>query len=782
MWPVLLASAVGVGVQLTQPQLWPWWAYAGLGVVAVLAAAVAVVAHRQAHQRLPWADGAAVLAALLLGFAGTGGRAIDRAHDRLAPELEGVDLVLVGDVLGLPRRSDLGWRLEVATVSAMRGDTVVNVPAMVQLSWRGGGVVPVPGQRWQWPVRLQAPHGLRNPGGFDLELWMWAQGWGASGQVRGGKFDPVPILVAEARGAWVARARQHVRDRLMAEQPDTRSAGVLAALVVGDQASIDQADWAVFRDTGVAHLVSVSGLHVTMFAGLAMALVGVCWRVVARWYPALLWRLPLPRAAAWGGVALAAAYAVFSGWGVPAQRTTAMLAVVVLLRLGARRWPWPVVGLAAMQAVLWLDPWALLQAGFWLSFVAVGVLMVTATPTVESAGWSHKALGLLREQAVVTTALAPLTLLLFGQFSVVGLLANLLAIPWVTLVVTPLAMLGVGVPGLWDAGVWAVQGMGWVLSHLAALPWATVERPAVPVALAVSAVAGGLLLVQRWPWVWRGWGVLLVWPALAYSPAPPAPGSFVVAVPDVGQGGAALVRTARHALLYDTGPAWGAGPAQNAGERVLVPWLRAQGVHLSAVMVSHEDLDHSGGMGAVARAHPKAHWWASFEPGPQVGVKAHRCEAGQRWVWDGVPFEVLHPRVEDYGAGLGSNALSCVLKVGDGDNVVLLTGDITVAEETRIALAQPDLRARVLLAAHHGSHTSSGPVWLNTVQPAVVLVQAGHRNRYGHPAPLVLARYRERGIPWYDSPRCGAATWDSREPDHVRCERSEHPRYWHHQP
>jgi competence protein ComEC len=775
VWVVLLASTAGVAAQLQQPDLWPVWAYAGLVGLGLLGAGLAVACR----SRRVWPLVSAVLSAFVLAGGVTGLRALDRAQDRLDPGLEGVDLVLLGQVDGLPRATSGGWRLEVATLSALKGGVPVPVPQRVQLHWRDPAAVPMPGQRWQWVVRLQAPHGLRNAGGFDLELWMWAEGLGATGQVRSGKADPVPHLVADASGAWVARARQHVRDRLLAQHPDTRSTGVLAALVVGDQAAIDPTDWVVFRDTGVSHLVSVSGLHVTMFAWLAIGVVGVLARGVARWWPALLWRVPVPWAATWGGVGLATAYALFAGWGVPAQRTVWMLVVVALLRLGARRWPWPVVWLVAMQVVLCLDPWALLQAGFWLSFVAVGVLMASAVPNAPSQGWRAKAGGLLREQAVVSVALAPLTLLWFGQFSVVGLLANLLAIPWVTLVVTPLAMLGVVWSSLWDVGVWSVQAMAWVLEHLAAWPLAAVERPTVPWALGALAVLGGVVCVQRWPWAWRAWGVLLVWPALAYTPAPPTPGSFVLVTPDVGQGGAAVVRTARHTLLYDTGPAW--GPRQNAGDRVLVPWLRAQGVRLDTVVVSHEDIDHSGGMAPVAKAHPGARWLASFEP--QVpGVRAQRCEAGQRWVWDGVPFEVLHPRAEDYGMGLGSNALSCVLKVGEGDRVVLLTGDITVAEETRIALGDPGLRSRVLVAAHHGSHTSSGPVWLNTVQPAVVLVQAGYRNRYGHPAPVVLARYRERGIPWYDSPRCGAATWDSRQPDRVRCERLEHPRYWHHQP
>ncbi|MEY2685008.1 MAG: hypothetical protein RJA09_2152 [Pseudomonadota bacterium] len=787
MWPVWLAGVAGVALQLGQPQLWPGWGY---GCVAAAGVVLAGAALGWYQRTVRFTSGVGVLAALgvgLLAFAGTGARALERQQDRLALGLEGVDLVLVGEVVGLPRRTGTGWRVVVDTVSALRGGESVAVPSQVQLLWRAPGVLPVPGQRWQWPVRLQAPHGLRNPGGFDLELWMWAEGQGATGQVRSGKADPVPHLVAEASGAWVARARQQVRDRLLAAVSDPRAAGVLAALVVGDQASIDATDWAVFRDTGVAHLVSVSGLHVTMFAWLAMAVVGVFWRQVARWYPALLWHVPVPQAAIWGGVVLATAYAVFAGWGVPAQRTVLMLCVVSVLRLGGRRWPWPAVWMVAMWAVLCLDPWALLQPGFWLSFVAVGVLMASGVPGTPgepgtSARWGAKAWGLLREQAVVTVALAPLTLLLFGQFSVVGLLANLVAIPWVTLVVTPLAMLGMLIPPLLDWGAVAVQGMAWVLTHLAAWPVAVVDRPALPLGLAVMAVVGGLLLVQRWPWAWRGWGLFWLWPALVYSPSPPPPGAFVLSVPDVGQGGAALVRTTHHSLLFDTGPAWGVGPAQNAGERVLVPWLRAEGVRLDAVVVSHEDLDHAGGVQAIAQAHPKAQWWASFQPELPARAVAQRCEAGQRWVWDGVPFEVLHPRAEDYSAGLSSNALSCVLQVGEGEQSVLLTGDITVAEETRIALGRPGLRAHVLLAAHHGSQTSSGPVWLNTVQPKVVLVQAGHRNRYGHPAPVVLARYQERGIPWYSSPTCGAATWDSRLPHQVRCERDSQRRYWHHQP
>jgi competence protein ComEC len=221
--------------------------------------------------------------------------------------------------------------------------------------------------------------------------------------------------------------------------------------------------------------MSISVLHVNVFAWLATALIGAGWRRMTPVWPRALLVLPAPVAAGWGGLLLAAAYALFSGWGVPAQRTVLMLALVVGLRLGARRWPWPMVWLLAMVAVLALDPWALMQPGFWLSFVAVGILFASGERVGREGddgearpGWARRAgralWGLVREQGVVTLALAPLSRLLFGQVSLVGLLANLVAIPWVTLVVTPLAMLGVLLAPMWDLAAVAVQGLGGAVS------------------------------------------------------------------------------------------------------------------------------------------------------------------------------------------------------------------------------------------------------------------------------------------------------------------------------
>ncbi len=800
MIAALIGALAGAWLQLQQGALWMPWLYAALAL-----AGAAGVAGGWVLQRRCGAPAAAVAGHLLLAgaavallFGLTGGRAAWHAAQALPAHLEGQDLMLEGWVASLPRRRELGVQFEFVVETAHRQGQPVVVPERVLLSW-GTGFVPVgdavaatqgrapaaalpviePGQRWRLPVRLGRPHGQANPHGFDFELWLWQQGLHATGYVRTGRQAPAPQWLASTWWHPVDQARMVVRDAILDRVDDGRAAGVLAALVVGDQASIDAVDWEVFRITGVAHLVSVSGLHVTMFAWLAVAVLGGLWRRAAGVWPGLLWRWPAPTAGAVGGVALAALYAVFSGGGVPAQRTVLMLAVVVALRLGARRWPWPVTWLLVMNAVVLLDPWALLQAGFWLSFVAVAVLFATSLPGAGSAGVRQQARAMLRQQAVVTVALAPLTLLFFGQFSLASLLANLLAIPWVTLVVLPLAMLGVLLPVLWDVAAWGVQALGLWLGWLAAWPWAAVERPALPPLLAWAAILGGVLLVWRLPWSVRAWGLLLLWPALVFTPQRPPQGGFEVLVPDVGQGGAVLVRTAAHTLLYDTGPVY--GPRSDAGHRVLLPLLRSLGDRPDAVVVSHIDSDHAGGMQAIAGRFSRVQWWASFDPFDKgVAVPFTRCEAGQRWVWDGVPFEVLHPRAEDYRPGADSNALSCVLRIGSGEHTALLTGDITVQEENRLALQDPGLRTALLLSAHHGSKTSSGPVWLNTVRPRWIVVQSGHRNRYNHPAPTVTRRYDARGIPWVNSPTCGAATWRSWVPDALACHRETHRRYWQH--
>lgn len=516
-----------------------------------------------------------------------------------------------------------------------------------------------------------------------------------------------------------------------------------------------------------------------MFAWLAAQVVEKLWRRSGR----LMLRWPAQHAGLAGGVALAALYAAFSGWGVPSQRTVWMLAVVGLLRLGGRSWPWPLVWLVVCTAVVAIDPWALMQPGFWLSFVAVGVLFAAGNggPDDASAGMAARFHRLLREQWVVTLALTPLTLLLFQQISAVGLPANLIAIPWVTLVITPLSMLGVLVPFLWNAASWAVQALSWVLEWLARWPFATLSMHTPPLWMAVAGVLGGIVVAMRLPWSVRALGLPLLVPALLWqSPRPPT-GEFELLAADIGQGNAVLVRTASHSLLYDAGPRYSLD--SDAGHRVLVPLLRAFGERLDTVVLSHRDTDHTGGAPAVLAMQPQAKLLSSIEADHPLQTlrKAERCVAGQRWTWDGVDFEILHPADSDYSSFTKPNAISCVLRVGNGRATALLAGDIEQLQEAALTLRHADLSADVLLVPHHGSKTSSTRRLLEAVRPRLALVQAGWRNRFGHPAPDVVKRYADQDIWLFDTPHCGAATWSSTAPGEMFCHRNTARRYWHHQ-
>jgi competence protein ComEC len=814
----MAAAVAGAAAQLQQPLLWQEAAYAGCIVVAL--GSWLRIRGRVAMQQRPRSRLAlALLAGALAGFGTTGWRACAYADEALDPLLEGRDLRVVGRVAQMPQHGEGGIRfrfdVESATWAAPADPStstspvpvpvpVPRVPASVALGWYATGTgawgrgatesgppalpaaAPGPlhaGERWRLTVRLKAPHGTVNPHGFDQELWLWDQGVAASGYVRTGARDAPPERIAATRAHPVERARETVRDAVLARIDDRRRAGVIAALVTGDQAAIERADWDVFRATGVAHLVAISGLHITMFAWLAALLVGAAWRRSAR---LMLW-WPAQQAALAGGVGLAGLYALFSGWGVPSQRTVWMLASVALLRLSGRRWPWPHVWLAACAVVVAVDPWALMQAGFWLSFVAVAALFATdgAQDGAGPGGWRAHAVRLAREQSVVTLALTPLTLLLFQQFSLVGLLANALAIPWVTLVVTPLAMLGAVVPAFWDLAARAVQAMAGVLQWLAAMPFATLSMPAPPLWLAMAGIVGGVLVAMRLPPALRMLGLPLLLPVLLWQAPRPATGEFELVAADIGQGNAVLVRTAGHSLLYDTGPRYSL--ESDAGHRVLVPLLRALGERLDLLVLSHRDSDHTGGAAAVLAMQARAAVLGSIEATHplQASRPVRRCIAGQRWEWDGVVFEVLHPLEGDETANGGRpkpNAISCVLRIGNGRAAVLLAGDIERPQELALVSrnAPGALRADLLLVPHHGSRTSSSVEFLDAVRPKLALVQAGYRNRFGHPAKAVLETYAAQGARVVDSPHCGAATWSSIAPADVRCERVERARYWQH--
>ena len=810
--PLALGWIAGTALQLPQAQLWAGEVYWGLVAATLMSAyiatridvsrfawvrsASALPSHASASAFLQAAVGFALVAALsgVLAFSQAGARASHYAQSALNPALEGRTLHVVGIVANLPQRMEDSARFRFAVESARDNDGArVQLPPQLLLGWYGsrlnGSVDKVqapptdlrPGDRWQFAVRLKAPHGHINPHGFDYELWLWEQGLQATGYVRNGAKDAPPQWLGSTWAHPVERLRQRVRSALDARVADRATAGIVAALLVGDQAAIERADWDVFRATGVAHLMAISGLHITGLAWLAAVCVGWLWRRSDVWSPRKPWslRLPAPIAASACAAMVALAYAVFTGWGVPAQRTVWMLGVVTLLRVYGLRWPWVQVWLSVCAVVLALDPWALMQAGFWLSFVAVGVLFASGSHAPANTLWAA-AQRMWREQWLMSVCLAPLTLLLFHQVSVVGLFANLLAVPWVTLVVTPLCLLGLVLPFAWGMAAEALQWLVWGLKACAGVSWAQWSAPAAPVWAGAAALVGMGVWAMRVPMWLRWFGVALVMPVLSWHTPRPAHGTFELVAADMGQGHAVLVRTATHSLLYDTGPRYSA--ETDAGQRVLVPLLRAWGERLDRIVISHQDSDHSGGAPAVMAMQPQADVLTSIaleHPLQQLG-SMQRCERGQSWTWDGVRFEVLHPSAADYERKLKPNALSCVLRVTAADASALLAGDIEAAQEQDLLQSGQALQADWLLVPHHGSATSSTQAFLDAVQPSVAIVQAGYRNRFGHPRPDVLRRYSDLGVLVVQTPRCGASTWRSEQPKLVQCERNQRQRYWQH--
>ena len=804
--------------------------------------------HRTPDADTPWGSRRAgvvfVVAAVALAslcFGATGWRAVQHQSTMWPRTLEGQSVRLECVVVGLPQVTDRGLRFACRMLHIAAVDGAWHRPAqgLVNLAWYGAASPPwartsgashppsagsppfadTPdegeasdddrpeeaagdvlaftgsgssplgvrsGERWRFTVRLKAPRGLVNPHGFDQALWLWERGFTATGHVRQHPVEPAPVrLQAGPEWGWDAW-RAHARGAIERAVPDAAGAARVAALLVGDQSGMARADWDVFRATGVTHLMAISGLHITGLAWLAAGVLGAVWR---RWPWPVRGRWPAqwcatPSMARWAGACVAVLYAVFSGWGVPAQRTVGMLLVSTLLTSRGLRWPWPLVTLTVAAVVVAWDPWAMAQAGFWLSFVAVSLLMVAGAPSprlegasearVGSRGW-HAFRRLVREQAIMTVCLAPLSLALFQQVSLVGMLANVVAVPVVTLWVTPLCLLGLVWAPLWSLAAGSLEALMRCLHGLAAWPDGVWSVAAAPAWVSALALAGGAMLAMPWPLWWRATGGLWMVPLLAWQPARPAPGDVALLAVDIGQGQAVLVQTAHHSLLYDTGPRY--SPASDAGQRVLVPLLRALAVRLDAVVVSHQDSDHSGGWGSVQAMQPqvllrtsvRAEWSEAQVP----------CQRGQRWQWDGVSFEILHPAPEDDARAARPNALSCVLRIEDAHGRrALLVGDIEAAQEARLVRREPDLRADWLLVPHHGSKTSSTQAFLEAVHPRWAVVQSGYRNRFGHPHPQVVARYEALGMDLRNTAHCGAITWRSARPDELTCLRQAQPRYW----
>lgn len=697
------------------------------------------------------------------------------------PEIwEGRDIRVSGTVAEMPQPGAraLRFTFEIEQVLTPGAEVPPRI-ALVWFSERGETAKPVvrAGQRWQFSVRLRRPHANANPFGFDLEPWLLERRVRAVGYVRS---QDAPTLMSNEvwrMGYLREAARERVRERLMSALADRPYAGVIVALAVGDQRAIPREQWKVFTRAGVNHLMSISGLHITMVAALVFALVLRLWRLAAP----LAVRIPALRAATAAGLVAALAYAALAGFAVPAQRTVYMLAAVALALWSGWRWPSSAILGLALFAVVIADPMAVLSAGFWLSFGAVCAITLAGAGGQPRRHW----LGAwLRMQWAVTIALVPLLLALFQQVSLVSPLANAIAIPVVSLCVAPLALLSIVLPldfiAIAAHGVMSVC-MG-LLEALVAWPSVTWQQHAPlwwAVPLGVLG-AGWLLMPRGFPSRWAG--LVLMLPLFLARPIQPEAGALWITVLDVGQGLAVLVRTRNHSLLFDTGPQY--SESGDAGERIVVPNLRGSGIDgLDLVVVSHDDSDHAGGVASVLAALPvQSVLTSSDRIAADAGKVAGRCVPGQRWRWDGIDFEMLHPAADSYNhPAIRDNDRSCVLRIVSAYGSVLIPGDIERrSEQELVAEYGEGLAADVLVAPHHGSRTSSSQDFIDAVNPGYVVVPVGYRNRFGHPHALVSARYRQAGARVLRTDESGAITIRfGASGISIDSQRAHAPRYWH---
>jgi competence protein ComEC len=453
----------------------------------------------------------------------------------------------------------------------------------------------------------------------------------------------------------------------------------------------------------------------------------------------------------------------------------------------------------AAGVVCLFDPWAVLAAGFWLSFGAVATIMWVVHGRIADARlpvWRRALTAAVRVQVAVTLALLPATVLLFHQLSLVSPIANAVAIPLVSWVVTPLALaaaaiaalpapLPVGAEMLFGAAHGVFAGLAAVLQWIAALPAAALPL-ATPPPLTMGLAALGIAWLLAPPgWPARAAGAVFMLPMFLWPAARPGDGELWVTALDIGQGSALLLETHNSVWLYDSGPRYSADT--DAGERVVLPYLRHRGIDgLDGLIVSHLDSDHSGGTAAVLRAVPVWRIVSSIAPGHPmfVGRPVERCTAGTAWSSGAMHFTVLHPAASDYGLRRSTNAMSCAVVVAAGGRRVLLTGDIGVAEEGAILARWPGLRVDWLAAPHHGSRSSSSAAFLAALGAGEAVAQAGYRNRYGHPDPEVADRYRAHAVALRRTDWSGALQWRFAADGSVRVSawRTEAVRYWHDRP
>ncbi len=710
--------------------------------------------------------------AALLGFAWHMVWAGLRLDAQLAPELEGRDMYVSGIVRGLPRRFD---EIQQFTFEIEHSDSGFE-NRRVQLNHYGEEEI-LAGKAYRFEVRMNRPRGLANPGVFDYEAWLFQRGIAARGYVRG-SVETAP----EFGAAWLDSLRASLKAEILRLAQDPTTAGIIVALALGDDSGLTDEQWELFRQTGTNHLFVISGLHIGLICLLAY---GLTLFTVKR-FPALMLLAPAQKIALLPALAAACAYGFISGFGLPAQRALVMAAVFMLASLFSIKQPASLRFLLAMAVVLTLNPLSFLGMGFWLSFLAVGALLLAQRPGKRPTSPITWLMASLRPQLAVAAGLLVPLLFWIGEVSLLGPLVNIPAIPLVGFCVVPLCLLvACSVPfsetlaeTLLQAASWLLQVLLRSLDEVVALgsSFAILDH-GTPATLTLALLAAGsLLALMPRGFPGRRLAPLLLLPLFFAQAKSTREDLIRLHILDVGQGLAVIVQTRRQTLLYDTGASF--SPDASMGDRVVLPVLNQLNVpKLDAVILSHSDDDHSGGFPAIAKALPIDRLYSSFNV-PQATGPTYTCRNYINWRWDNVDFRFLHPAAPQ----ANDNDNSCVLQIQAGDFTAILPGDIeSTVERTLAATLREELRSNLLIAAHHGSNTSSSWPFLKMVNPEYVVFAAGYRNSFGHPATRVLERSSAFTSNLLNTSAEGMISFILTNPEsdpQVTSFRTDHPRYW----
>ena len=744
-WLVSLSLVAGTAICLGQQQAPEGPLMAGLGI------ALATCSFRRLR----------VVSAGCVGFFLAAHQVHTQLADRLPANRDASLVQLVGRIDSLVSVEPGRIRFMFAVATATQ-----DIPSRIQLSWYRSSQLPRAGETWALEAKLRSPRGYSNPGGFDYERWLFRQGIGATGYIREGRrLHDRPADMA----SWLLSARDSIAGTLVSLVPDGIQQDLILALVLGHKRGLGTAQRETLAITGTSHLLAISGLHIGLVAGLVFWLVrsaaSLVWPGASRSAELLAW-----------GLCLSAAffYACLAGLALPTRRALLMLCLFAgfkIFRLPLGGWQ---AWCLALGAVCVLDPLAVLGQDLWLSFGAVACIGLVMRG--HRIARNLRLLEWGRVQLAISVGLAPVLAAEYGQISLLAPLVNLLLVPWFGLAILPPLLLGVCGLAIWpEAAAWLINFQA---GHLLLL-WQGLEQLATIGAWRLShpgglvlflATLGSLLFLLPPGIPGRRLG-LVCWLALLFPKGSTLEqGQFELTVLDVGQGLATVVRTSGHLLVYDTGPAYS---GNSTASLTLIPYLRHQGIQrIDGLISSHSDMDHVGGREDVRLAmHP--HWELSGEPLPD----ASPCEAGTQWLWDGVRFQILHPRKN---SGLQGNPASCVLMVHSARGSALLTGDIPKAAEMEIVESHPCLEVDVVVAPHHGSATSSSAALVKATSPARVVFAAGYGNRWGFPLKSVESRWRSVGAGSVTTGETGAVTIRFSSPGEARfrLERLSSKRIW----